>query len=239
MATLSLVTKYDAMSAIRTFLLAVLPAGVEVVAGLDNRVPEPTSQNFAILTPISSLRLETNSTDFVDVFFEASAAGTALTVSTVHYGTISVGQRLYGEDVPANTFVTAIGATPGQYVISPAMTLASRPMASGYRVDNVPVQNTFQCDIHGPDSFNNTQIVSAMYRSDWAVDKFQESSSVIAPLFCSDPRQMAFRNGEQQIEQRWSIDLTVQCNNRVVVPQDYFDNAEVSGIVDVDVFYPA
>ena len=237
MVTLVQTTKSDAMAAIRSFLLDILPPGVEVVNGLDNRVSEPTSLDFCTLTPISSVRLETNSTDFIDVFFQGSVSGTALTVSTVYLGTVKVGQKLFGENIPANTYIT--GTTTGGYTINKSLTLSSQPIASGYRVDNIPMQNTFQCDVHGPNSFNNSQIITGMYRSDWAVDTFANDSTSVSPLYCTDPRQAAFKNGEQQIEERWTLDLTVQCNNQIVVPQDYFDEAEVTGVVAVDVFYPA
>lgn len=48
------------MTALRTFLLGALPAPVEVVRGQDNRVPEPTTDTFVVMTPSRRARLATN-----------------------------------------------------------------------------------------------------------------------------------------------------------------------------------
>ena len=232
--TLALITKSQQMTVIRSALLTMLPSGVEVVSGLDNRVPEPISTDFCILTPLSSQRLELNSTDFIDVYFSGAISDKTLTVSNVYYGTIAIGQRLFGANIPTGTYIVS---GTGPYTISKSLTITEQPLASGYRVDTIPTANTFQCDVHGPNSFDNASIISGMFRSDWACERFDESGLPIAPLYCSEPRQAAFRNGEQQIEERWTIDLTIQCNNRIISPQDYFDEANVTGIVAVDVFY--
>ena len=40
----------DIQTALRAFLLAVLPDGTEVFEGLDNRVPESSAPNFVTMT---------------------------------------------------------------------------------------------------------------------------------------------------------------------------------------------
>ncbi len=47
------------ITALRAFLLAVLPDGVEVVLGQVNRVPEPTSLDHVIITPARREQLST------------------------------------------------------------------------------------------------------------------------------------------------------------------------------------
>ncbi len=54
------VTEDDVLAAIRVYLLAVAPAGFEVVQTQNNRVPEPTSENFIVMTPRDRVRLATN-----------------------------------------------------------------------------------------------------------------------------------------------------------------------------------
>lgn len=44
-------TDEAALTALRAFLLSVLPAGVEVVQGQDNRVPEPRGPDHVVMTP--------------------------------------------------------------------------------------------------------------------------------------------------------------------------------------------
>lgn len=53
-------TDDDVFNALRSFLLDVLPTGVEVVLAQDNRVPEPISQNYVTMTPLRIPRLSTN-----------------------------------------------------------------------------------------------------------------------------------------------------------------------------------
>jgi hypothetical protein len=67
MSTLSL-TEAQTLTALRAFLVAVLPAGVEVVKGQDNKVAEPTGPDFVVMTPILQERLSTNIVTFVDGF---------------------------------------------------------------------------------------------------------------------------------------------------------------------------
>ena len=58
--TAPLVTQSQLQSALRSFLLSVLPGGWEVFQGQDSRVPEPSALNFVIMTPLSRRRIETN-----------------------------------------------------------------------------------------------------------------------------------------------------------------------------------
>lgn len=53
-------TDSQALAALRTFLLSLVPDGVEVLRGLGNRVPEPPGDDFIVITPILRERLSTN-----------------------------------------------------------------------------------------------------------------------------------------------------------------------------------
>lgn len=53
-------TQDTVITALRTFLLAVLPVGTDVILAQVNRVPEPTDPNFVLMTPIRQIRLSTN-----------------------------------------------------------------------------------------------------------------------------------------------------------------------------------
>jgi hypothetical protein len=63
--TISL-TESQTLTALRSFLLAVLPTGTEVVKGQDNRVPEPAGSNFIVMTPTLQSRIETNTDSYSD-----------------------------------------------------------------------------------------------------------------------------------------------------------------------------
>lgn len=72
-------TKSDVLTSLRSFLLAILPSGIEVVRGLDNRVPEPDSSDdpagtdFVTMTPIMQTRQSTTNQSYFD---SGSTAGT-------------------------------------------------------------------------------------------------------------------------------------------------------------------
>lgn len=59
-------TETQAMTVLRSFLLAILPINMEVIRAEINRVPEPRSPDFAILTPSSRARLSTNVISYSD-----------------------------------------------------------------------------------------------------------------------------------------------------------------------------
>lgn len=48
------------IDALRSFLLRILPAGVEVFRGQDNRVPEPIGPDYVVMWPVSRTRMATN-----------------------------------------------------------------------------------------------------------------------------------------------------------------------------------
>jgi hypothetical protein len=54
------VTDDDIATALRGFLLAILPLGTEVIAGQSNRTPEPMASDYVVFTPLHEHRLSTN-----------------------------------------------------------------------------------------------------------------------------------------------------------------------------------
>jgi len=125
----------DILSALRSFLLAVLPDGTDVILAIENRVPEPTGPNFAIMSPIRFQRLSTNVDGNADVLFSGTIAPAPasftgaiapapanpslpasgiMTVSAVASGTLLVGGALSGTKVAAGTTITRqISGAPG------------------------------------------------------------------------------------------------------------------------------
>lgn len=53
-------TEDDFLTALRSFLLAILPNGTEIFQAQNNRVPEPIGPNFIMMTPANRNRLATN-----------------------------------------------------------------------------------------------------------------------------------------------------------------------------------
>lgn len=224
-------TESQTLTALRSFLLSVLPAGIEVVRGQDNRVPEPVGADFVTMTPILRERLETNVDNYADTAFTGSIAGTTLTVTDISLGAIAVGSHLLGNNLTANTAVTAFGTGTGgvgTYTVSPGQTVASQVIATGVQMLLQPTKVTVQLDIHGPNSADNTQIISTTFRDEYAVDQFSTSGYDVTPLYASEPRQVPFIDGEQQYEDRWVIDVVMQANPMVTVPQQFADEMQVT-----------
>ena len=123
-------------TALRAFLLAILPAGVEVAEGQDNRVAEPGVPNFVLMTPILRPRIGTNVDTYADVSFQASIALTTMTVSAMNFGKIAIGSTLFGPGVTAGTTIlqqltgSPLGGV-GTYKLSASQSAGAEKMAAG------------------------------------------------------------------------------------------------------------
>jgi hypothetical protein len=111
------------------------------------------------------------------------------------------------------------------------------PTAPGTRAAVQPTQATFQIDVHGPNSADNSQIISTLLRDEYAAIYFAQSGVGIMPLYAGEPRQVPFDNGENQTEWRWTLDAVLQINTTVTTSQDFAATVTV-GINNVDATYP-
>ncbi len=105
------------------------------------------------------------------------------------------------------------------------------------RTDLQPTKFTVQLDVHGPEAGNNVQIITTLFRSSYAVDQFITSGFDVTPLYHSEPQQIPFINGEQQFEQRWTVDVHMQVNAITTVTQQFADQLAV-GVISVEEHYP-
>lgn len=176
-ATISL-HESDVFTALRTFLLGILPAGVEVVKAQDNGVAEPTGPDFVTMNAITMPRLATNVDTYTD---------------------------------------------PGT--------------GQGTRNSLASMAMHVQLDVHGPNSADNTAIIATLFRDDYGCVAFASVNSQIQPLYCEEPKQMQFINGENQFEQRWIIDAAIQYNPITQTPQDFADTVTVN-TTSVQAAYP-
>jgi hypothetical protein len=209
----------------------ILASGVEVVQTQDNRVPEPVCSDYVTMTPLRRSRMSTNVDDDEDVTFTGSIDAGTLTVTEVKGGDILIGSRVWAPGVADGTVIVAPltgSGGLGTYAVVPAQEVESRSMAAGRRLATESVQMVIQVDVYGPNSGNFAQIVSAMFRDGYAVDQFAAISPAISPLYADDPRQLAFSDGEQQYENRWSIDVELQIDQTVTVPQQFADALKIN-----------
>lgn len=232
---------------LRTFLLAVLPDGYDVVAGGDNRVPEPSTPNFVVMSPPRYERLETNVDTFEDAVFTGSISGAAMDITAVNpnfSGQIKIGSTIFGVGVAANTKVTALGTGTGglgTYVVNNSQTVSSETLAAGTQSITQNTKCTVQLDFHADDgtSGDAAQTVSTLFRDAFAVEQFanQSPNYGVVPLLAEDPKYLPFINDSQQLEFRWVLDAQVQANQTAIVPQQFSDSVSVE-LISVDATYP-
>lgn len=221
----------EIFTVLRAFLLSILPSDTEVIKGQANKVPEPTALNFVVTTVIHSSRIETNITDNFDAIFEGSIEGSKLTITRVGYGTLHKGSPIQGVGVDPDTrvtnFVTGEGGV-GTYTVSPTQDVAG-PIAlgAGEVTKMQPSEYLIQCDVHGPMSSDNAEIISTLCRDEYAVEAFALLSDSITPLLADDRKQAPFFDGEQQYEDRWIVEVLLQANQTVSIPQQFADALEV------------
>lgn len=108
---------------------------------------------------------------------------------------------------------------------------------SGDRIATESLEAVIQVDVFGPNAADNAQIVQGLWRDRNAVTFFTDASFAGAPLYASDPRQLSFVNGQENYENRWSIDLHMQVNATITTTQDFATALDVN-LVEVDAKYP-
>lgn len=225
---------------LRSFLTSILPASVEVVAGQANRVAEPSGNDFVVVTWLRRRRIETNWHDYADVFFTGAIAGGTLTVTALSLGTIGVGATLFGSGVITGTYVTGLvsgaGGT-GTYAVTPSQVAPSEPIAAGSNNVQQNTEITYQVDVYGPNAHDNAEIITTLYRDQYAYDYMTALNPGVAPLHADDPVQTPFISGEAQFQNRWMITALLQANQVVEVPQQ-FASAVTVVPKEVEAFFP-
>ena len=209
-------------------IAATLTTGFEIIQAQVNRVPEPRVADFVLMTIIRFPRLATNLEAYADATFIGSIDGTVMTVESGTHGTISVGSPVYGLDVLPNTYIRAPGEVDGQWIIGPIQAVTSRQLAAGLKTIMQASQCVVQLDFHGPNGANLSKIFTTIFRSENGVDMFAAINQNIAPLYCEDPRQMPFRDGEQQYENRYIVEANFQVNQTVSIGQQYAQALELT-----------
>jgi hypothetical protein len=217
--------------ALGNFLQFILPDGVSVVVGQVNRVAEPMG-DFVVMWPLRIPRLSTNLDTPDDCKFEGSIAERVLTVTDVEIGVINSGRAVFGAGVQDQTkIVTQLTGDPGgagTYTVSPIQTVAATTLSAGTIDIQQDTEIVMQIDVHGPNSTDNAQTISTLFRDDFAVDQFDQAAIAIAPLYADDPRQAPFINAASQYEDRWVVEAHMQVNPVISVPQQFSDGVDLT-----------
>lgn len=223
-------------TALRAFLLAVVPDGVEVITGQTNRTPEPKSSTFIMMNITRTERLRTNVDTYADCKFTGSIVGNILNVNAFAPNSkpLTLGQPVWGTcGVLPNTIVTgttqSVGGT-GPFQVSNTQTV-NGSMSAGGTTFEIGSEFIIQCDVHAPDDSSSdvAQTIQTMFRDQFAVDLFRSFPWDIWPIHCDDPRQVPFINASDQYETRFIVEIHLQANQIVSgVGQQFFDVAKIN-----------
>ena len=199
------------------------------------------------LAPAATIAADARATTFATV--------TLTTVVPPAFGPISITRKMIFDTLRA--FLIEL-ATPQRVIRTPvnraampkdayvAMTPgATFPLAtptvtvdgSGNRSVKRSSQFNCQIDCYGPDSGDLAELITMLFREQYAVEKFAASGLEIAPLYASDARQMPLVTGEEQYLERWTFELSLQFNPIVSTVQQSANMLSV-GIISVDEAYP-
>lgn len=243
------------LTVLRAFLIDILPVGTGVIQGQGNRVPEPKAVDFVVMTPIRRDRIETNIDTYRDINLAGAITGNVLTVTSINGGTLTIGARLSGVGMLAGTritgFLTGYGVV-GTYFVNLAQSwpvssaigsfvigisaiggVAGYPISVGASDFMQPTKFTVQLDVHGPNSGDNAQIISTLFRDAYAVDFMAPS---VSPLYADDPRQAPFINDQDQYEYRWIVEAVMQIDPVVTVSGvEFADTVTLSPTIPADI----
>lgn len=107
----------------------------------------------------------------------------------------------------------------------------------GKQLNGRSTQWSCQIDCYGENAAQVAAILGGVIRSSHACEWFRGNGNILAPMYCSEPKQTFMVNGEQQYEDRWTLDFVAQYNPTVTTPRDFMDNVKV-GVIPADIFYP-
>lgn len=251
----------ECYAALVPFITAVtgLPAQ-NVVIGLGNRVPMPmdvidtAEPGFVLVQSVNRRRLRTNLhiTDGADQFVGTASLtlnSATMDVTAVTSGALAVGQVVLGPGIPPNTTIQSFGTGSGgigTYVLSAVAsadeTAVEVVVGPGLMTLEEGVELTLQIDCYsfpvqgaGQSAEDWATMLSTTLRDEYGCTQL---APTLQPLYADEARMIPLVAGEDQYEERWSLDARFQYNPRTVIPEQY---AEVLALelVNIEEAYPA
>lgn len=222
-------TEAQTIRALGNFLTAILPAGTPIFKAQTNRVPEPAGTDFCSMTPIMRERLEWNTDSYgqdIETITFAALAYTPAPDDVLTNAALTASGKVIS--VTGLSVSLTPGASPSTYfaigdVISDGIHAVGTVTGIAYGAKSVltPTKVTVQLDVHGPISADNAALISSLFFDAYATEQFATSGFAVFPLYASEPKQIPFSNAESQIEERWVVDVALQCNPVTTVPVQY------------------
>jgi len=96
------------------------------------------------------------------------------------------------------------------------------------------IELTVQIDCYGPSSADWATMLSTLLRDEYGCTALAPSCQ---PLFADEARMIPLVDGEEQYEERWSLDARFQVNPVTTIPQQYADTLDLN-FVSVEERFP-
>jgi hypothetical protein len=140
------------------------------------------------------------------------------------------------EAMPQGDFIlmTGLGA-PG--LSTDKTTFVPGTSNPGNETHTRSTQWNVQLDFYGPDAADMAALIATSFKTDYAATALAAAAIEIQPLYANDPRQMTIVNAENQYEPRWIVELALQYNPVVTLPQDFAIGLTVIP-AEVDAVFP-
>jgi hypothetical protein len=121
--------------------------------------------------------------------------------------------------------------------------LPVNPAGGGTQAIEEGVELSMQIDCYGPQSTDEIEgaedwatILSTTLRDEYGVSQLQPAG--VVPLYADDARMIPLVAGEDQYEERWSVDARFQYNPQTTIPQQSADVLKLL-LLNVQERYPA
>jgi hypothetical protein len=221
-------------SVLGTYGLYAGGTDISIVRGQVNRVPEPKESDYIVMWPLARNRLGTNLGLLADTQFNGQIENNVLSVTNIVTGTIWVGNPIWfldGTTCVITRQLLGSDGNVGSYCVS---TVVDKPPQIIYGGAQQTLQSTdfvVQLDVHGPNSGDNAQRISALWYDQYTVTGFNNLGAAVCPLYADEPKQMPFVNAEEQFEERWVVDLHMQINPIVAAPQQFADQLNANTVL--------
>lgn len=85
-----------------------------------------------------------------------------------------------------------------------------------------------QVDVYGANAGDRAVTLETVFASGYAYDKIKAIDERVAPLYSTAAKQAPMIDAEQQWQERYTMDVSLQVHMTASFPQDYFDKAEIT-----------
>lgn len=158
-------TDDDFMTALRSFVLAVLPDGVECFQGQANRVPEPVGPDFVVMTQTNRVRMSTN----VDLWDKTAPDPDSVTIGQSTQVTVQLDIHGPNGSDYAQTIATLFRDDFGCQALDPTGRIAPLFASDG---NQIPF-------INGESQYENRWVMSAVMQGSPSLSTPQDFAAIV------------------------------------------------------------